>query len=117
MSVLNTDGTLQYTCSRFPTLPGLLLLTSGLWKLGWPPFLDRYQMRRWDRRDERNVDVVSGCFMMVRKAAIDQVGLLDETFFFFAEETDWCRRFQKVGWTLRFTVGEITHHGGGSVRN
>ena len=115
--VLNTDGTVQPTCSRFPTLLNLILLTSGLWKFGWPPFLDRYQMRRWDRRDERDVDVISGCFMMARMSAVRQVGLFDEEFFFFGEEADWCRRFQQAGWALRFApVGEITHHGGRSVR-
>ena len=115
--VLNTDGTLQPTCSQFPSLLNLVLLTSGLWKLPWFDFLDRYQMRRWQRTDERDVDVVSGCYMMVRADAIMEIGQLDEDFFFFGEETDWCRRFQSAGWQLRFApVGEITHHGGGSVR-
>jgi GT2 family glycosyltransferase len=114
--VLNTDGTLQPTCSQFPSLINLVLLTSGLWKLPWPPAFDRYQMRRWDRADERDVEVISGCYMLVRASAVKQVGLLDESFFFFGEETDWCRRFQSEGWKLRFApVGEITHHGGGSV--
>jgi len=115
--VLNTDGTLQPTCSRFPTLLNLFLLTSGLWKLPWPNFLDRYQMRRWQRRDERDVEIVSGCYMMVRSEAVKEIGLLDESFFFFGEETDWCQRFKEAGWRLRFApVGEIIHHGGGSVR-
>lgn len=115
--VLNTDRTMQPTCSMFPSLLNLMLLSSGLWKLPWPPFFDRYQMRRWDRRDEREVDVISGCYLMVRKSAMDQVGLLDENFFFFGEETDWCTRFKKAGWDLRFApVGEIIHHGSVSAR-
>jgi len=115
--VLNTDGTLQPTCSQYPTLGNLVLLTSGLWRLPWPMFLDRYQMRRWKRTDQRDVEVVSGCFMLVRASAIEEIGMLDERFFFFGEETDWCNRFQQAGWRLRFApVGEITHHGGGSVR-
>lgn len=115
--VLNTDGSLQPTCSQFPSLLNLLLLTSGLWKLPWIDFFDRYQMRRWQRKEERDVDVVSGCYMVVRSDAIEEVGRLDEDFFFFGEETDWCRRFQKAGWQVRFApVGEIIHHGGGSVR-
>jgi GT2 family glycosyltransferase len=115
--VLNTDGTLQPTCSQFPTLFNISLLTTGLSRLPWPRFLDRYQMRRWDRRTERDVEVISGCFMMVRCNAMRDIGLLDERFFFFGEETDWCRRFGVAGWRLRFApVGEIIHHGGGSVR-
>jgi GT2 family glycosyltransferase len=115
--VLNTDGSLQITCSRFPTLLNLALLTSGLWKIPGPAFLDRYQMTRWTRRDTRKVDVVSGCYMLVRDKAMQEVGILDEQFFFYGEETDWCRRFQNAGWSLMFApVGEITHFGGGSVK-
>jgi GT2 family glycosyltransferase len=115
--VLNSDGTLQPTCSRFPTLPNLALLASGLWKLNWPPFLDRYQMRRWSRLDERDVEVVTGCYMMVRSIAVREVGLLDEDFFFYGEETDWCRRCSEAGWKLRFApVGEITHYDCGSAK-
>lgn len=115
--VLNADGSLQITCSKWPSLMNLALLTSGLWKLPGPAFLDRYQMTRWDRTDARSVDVVSGCYMFVRARAIHEVGLLDESFFFYGEETDWCRRFQGAGWQLQFApVGAITHYGGGSVK-
>lgn len=113
--VHNADGSLQPTCSGFPSLLNLVLLTSGLWRLPWPAFLDRYQMRRWKREDERDVEVVAGCYMFARAEAMSEVGLLDESFFFFGEETDWCRRFQQKGWRLRFApVGVITHLGGGS---
>ncbi|MGB0505149.1 MAG: glycosyltransferase family 2 protein [Pikeienuella sp.] len=115
--VHNTDGSMQATCSRFPSLLNLTLLTTGLWKYPVIPFFDRYQMTTWDRTDERAVDVVSGCYMLVRKTAMDAVGLLDEAFFFYGEETDWCRRYQKAGWELMFApVGVITHFGGGSVK-
>ena len=114
--VLNTDGSLQITGSRFPSLLNLSLQASGLNRLPGAVF-DRYQMTRWDRRDARDLDVISGCYLMVRLRAMDQVGLLDEAFFFYGEETDWCRRFQMAGWRLVLApVGEITHFGGGSVR-
>lgn len=115
--VLNTDGSVQYTCSSFPGILNLLLLTSGLWKLPGPKFFDRYQMTYWKRDDERPVDVVSGCYLLTRRDVVDAVGQLDEAFFFFGEETDWCKRMRDAGWKLMFApVGEITHHGGGSVR-
>jgi GT2 family glycosyltransferase len=115
--VLNTDGSMQATCSNYPSKLNLLLLTSGLWKIPWPRFFDRYQMRRWNRLTERDVEVISGCYLLLRKTILEQVGLLDENFFFFGEETDWCLRMRKHGWTLRFApVGEIIHHGGGTVR-
>jgi GT2 family glycosyltransferase len=50
--------------------------------------------------------------------ATDAVGLLDEDFFFFGEETDWCRRFLAHGYAVRFApVGTITHFGGGSSKS
>ncbi len=116
--VHNSDGSLQFSNSRFPSLANLTLLTTGLSRLPWPPSFDRYQMRRWLRRDARQVEVISGCFMFARAAAVAQVGLMDESFFFFGEETDWCQRFRETAWELWFApVGVITHHGGGSSKS
>lgn len=116
--VLNTDGSVQKTCSMYPSLLNQFLLTSGLSKLSWPRFFSRYQMDGWQRDDEREVEVISGCYLLVRKTVIDEVGVLDESFFFFGEETDWCKRMRDAGWVLMFApVGEITHHGGGSVKS
>lgn len=119
--VLNTDGTVQLTCSRYPSLLNLLLLLSGLWKLRRPralvPFLGRYHMTDWPRDSEREVEVVSGCYLLVRARVVAEVGPLDEAFYFYGEETDWCRRIADAGWKLVFApVGTITHHGGGSVK-
>ena len=115
--VLNSDGSVQLTCSQFPTLLNLFFQTSGLWKLPWPRFFSNYQMPYWQRDDEREVEVVSGCYMLVRASTLPTVGLLDESFFFFGEETDWCHRFKKAGWRLSFApVGEITHYHSASAR-
>jgi GT2 family glycosyltransferase len=115
--VLNTDGTMQRTCSMWPGPLNLALLTSGLWKLPWPRFLGRYHMTDWQRDSERVVEVVSGCYMMLRREVLEEVGALDEDFYFYGEETDWCRRMREAGGELRFApVGEIIHHGSGSVR-
>lgn len=119
--VLNTDRTLQRTCSRFPGPMNMLLLTLGLWKLKWPAALrgvfGRYQMVDWERDSERDVEVVTGCYLMLRHQVLQQVGPLDESFFFFGEETDLCRRISDAGWSVRFApVGEIIHHGSASAR-
>lgn len=115
--VLNTDGSLQITGSSFPSLLNLTLMTTGLWKLKGVKFFDRYQMLGWDRTDEREIDVVSGCYMFIRAKAMAEVGMLDDSFFFYGEETDWSRRFQQAGWKLMYApVGVITHFGGGSVK-
>lgn len=114
--VLNGDGTTQLTCSQFPTFTNLVLQTIGANRLGGPVF-SRYQMSHWTRDDEREVDVISGCYLMVRSQVIDEIGLLDEDFFCYGEETDWCERCREAGWQLRFApVGTITHFGSASTR-
>jgi GT2 family glycosyltransferase len=115
--VLNEDGTTQMTCSLFPSFLNLLLQTLGLNRLERPRWLQRYQMLDWARDDEREVEVISGCFLVARRTAVEQVGLLDESFFLYGEETDWCRRCADAGWRLVFApVGKIVHFGSGSSR-
>jgi GT2 family glycosyltransferase len=115
--VLNEDGTTQMTCSRFPSVINLVLQTLGLNRLQQPRWLQRYQMLDWDRNDEREVEVISGCYLLVRRETLERIGLLDEAFFLYGEETDWCRRCAKDGWKLVFApVGCITHLGSGSSR-
>jgi GT2 family glycosyltransferase len=112
--VLNRDGTLQPTCFMFPSLLNLVLLVSCLNKLFYRSrFFGREQMTWWDRMDEREVDVVTGCFMLVRREGVRDVGLLDEQYFMYGEETDWCYRFKKKNWKVFYTpVPEIVHIGG-----
>jgi len=115
--VLNEDGTTQMTCSLFPSFPNLLLQTLGLNRLERPRWLQRYQMLDWARDDEREVEVISGCYLIARRTAVEQIGLLDESFFLYGEETDWCRRCADAGWRLVFApVGSIVHFGSGSSR-
>lgn len=115
--VLNGDGSLQFTCSRFPSFLNLALMTTGLDRLPWPNWADRYRMTRWGRRDERDVDVVTGCYLLIDRRVLEEVGGLDESFFFYGEETDWCRRCRDSRWAVRFApVGEIVHYGSGSSR-
>lgn len=114
--VLNPDGTMQRTCSMFPSALNIMLSSTYLYKI-FPRsrFFGRELMTWWDRSDVREVDVVSGCFMLVRREAIEKVGLMDEEFFLYAEETDWCYRFKRAGWKLLFMPdAEIIHYGGAS---
>ena len=115
--VLNPDYTLQSSCFMFPSFLNWFLFTTYLYRL-FPRsrFFGREQMTWWSRNDSREVDVVTGCYMLVRKEAIDEVGLMDERFFMYAEETDWCYRFKAKGWKNRFTPdAEIIHIGGASA--
>ncbi|MDY7108507.1 MAG: glycosyltransferase family 2 protein [Planctomycetota bacterium] len=108
---------IQRTCFRFPSPLTTLLWVSGLSSrfpraplLGWATY------GPWDRRSEREVDVVSGMFMLVRREALEEVGLMDEAFFLYAEEADWCRRFRDAGRRCVLTPEAcILHvHGGGN---
>ena len=115
--VLNSDRSVQYTCSGFPGSLNLLSQLICLDKLKKIPLLQGYRMLNWDRDSERNVSVVSGCFFLVRCSVIKEVGCFDEDFFFFGEETDLCYRIARAGWETRFSpVGEIIHHGSLSAK-
>ena len=104
--VLNGDRSLQRTCFMYPSLLNMFLSSSFLYKV-FPQsrFFGRERMTWWDRTDTRDVDVVTGCYMLVRQEAIDQVGRMDESFHMYGEETDWCCRFKKAGWRVVFCPG------------
>lgn len=115
--ILYPDKTLQTSCFMFPSLLNLLLSATYMYKL-FPAskLFGRENMTWWARDDAREVDVVTGCFMLVRREALEQVGVMDEQFFMYGEETDWCYRFKKAGWKCLFSPsGSIIHiHGASS---
>jgi GT2 family glycosyltransferase len=106
---------IQMTSFRFPSLLNLFLRVSGLAKaFSNNHFFGREHMLWWQRNSEREVDVISGMFMLVRRDAISEVGQLDEDYFLYFEETDWCYRFAKAGWKRLFWPGaKIIHLDGG----
>jgi len=116
--VLNIDHTLQPTCFMYPSILNMLLSSCYLYKLfSKSHFFGRERMSWWDRNDVREVDVVTGCFMLIRREAIEQVGLMDERFFMYGEETDWCYRFKKAGHKVVYMpFAEIIHLGGESTK-
>ena len=112
--VLNPDKTWQPTCFMFPSALNILIGALYLNKL-FPRnrFCGRERMTWWDGGDVRAVDVVAGCFILARREAIEQVGVLDESYFMYGEESDWCCRFHKAGWKVLYTpVADIVHLGG-----
>jgi GT2 family glycosyltransferase len=114
--VLNADRSLQRTCFMFPSILNLFLWATGLSRLSVAGrFLGREQMLSWNRDSVRDVDAATGCFMLVRRDAIDHVGMMDDSYFMYFEETDWCYRFKKAGWKVLFTPeAQIIHLGGAS---
>jgi GT2 family glycosyltransferase len=112
--VLNPDRTLQYSCFMYPSILNLILSATYLYKI-FPlsPFFGRESMTWWDFNNVREVESVRGCFLLVRRKAIEQVGMMDERYYFYGEDMDWCYRFKKAGWKVMFTpVGKIIHYGG-----
>lgn len=109
-------ATIQQTCFADPSPLNLAIVELGLMRLArWLPVFGRPWYRGWDRRSERAVDVVSGMFMLVPRAVLERVGPLDEAFFIYAEEADWCRRIRNAGYACIFApVARILHLDGGS---
>jgi GT2 family glycosyltransferase len=114
--MLNPDLTLQASARRFPSLWNSFCEAFFLHRI-FPRsgLFNNDDMAYWPYDSVCRVDVLVGCFWMVRKEAIDQVGLLDEDFFMYAEDLDWCRRFIRGSWdVIYFPHSQAIHYGGGS---
>ncbi len=113
--VLNEDGTLQLACRRsIPTPKVAFLRLTGLSSL-FPKskIMARYNLTYLDPDKPHKVDAVSGAFLMIRKEVIDNIGILDESFFMYGEELDWCFRAKKAGWSVMYYPNaEIIHYKG-----
>ena len=114
--LLNPDGSLQRSVRGFPTLWRLATEYLFLRKLApHSRVLNSFYAGDFDHASVREAEFVMGAALLVRREAIDSVGLLDERFFLFSEETDWCFRFRAAGWKVLFYPGaEVVHVGGAS---
>src|SRR5437764_2805429 len=115
--ILNTDGSLEYSVRSYPFPAVLLFNRYSLLTRLWPgnPWTRRYLLSDWDHETPRSVDWASGAAMLVRRAAVDEVGGMDEAFFMFNEDVDWCRRMNAAGWTVDFVpAAGVVHHIGAS---
>lgn len=106
------DGTLDLACRRsFPTPAVAFYRFSGLAKL-FPksPRFARYNMTYIDENQQIEVDSVVGAYMQLRKECIEQVGLLDETFFMYGEDLDWAYRVKNAGWKVMYHPQVTVRH-------
>ena len=112
----NPDGSLQRSVRGFPTLWRLATEYFFLRKLApRTRALNAFYGARFDHESVREADWLYGACLLVRRAATQEVGLFDEDFFLFSEETDWCYRFREAGWKVLFYPGaEVVHVGGAS---
>lgn len=97
--LLNKDGSFQPSVSPFFTLP---------WVALWLVTADRFLYSSPSKN--RQVDWVMGAALMAKKEAIKEVGLLDEDFFMYMEEVEWCYRLKKAGWQVWFYPGAEVFH-------
>ncbi|MBU1036935.1 glycosyltransferase family 2 protein [Patescibacteria group bacterium] len=110
--LLNPDGTLQYSCSRFPDwrLPFYRRTFLARTKKG-QKWVDYYLMKDWDHQSNQKVDWFYGACLMVRKEFIKEVGLLDERYFMYIEDLDWCRRFWQKNYEVWYVAeAEVIHY-------
>ncbi len=112
--LLNADGSIQPSCFRAPTL------FREIWRLFhldniYP--LSTYQLETWDKQKPREVEVLNGACLMLKREALDEAGYLDETYFMYSEEVDLCYRLRQTGWKLFWVPeAEVVHYGGQSTR-
>jgi GT2 family glycosyltransferase len=114
--LLDEDGSLQRSVRGFPTLWRLATEYLFLRKLApGTRLLNGFYAGGFDHDHAREAEFVMGSCLLVRRAAIEEVGEADESFFLFSEETDWCFRFRQAGWEVWFTPSaECVHVGGAS---
>lgn len=113
--VLNEDGTLQLACRRsIPTPKAAFYKLSGLSRL-FPhsKVMARYNLTYLDPNTTHEVDAVSGAFLLIRREVVDRIGMLDEDFWIFGEDIDWCIRTKKAGWkVMYYPDARILHYKG-----
>jgi GT2 family glycosyltransferase len=116
--LLNPDGSLQPSVRGFPSVWRLATEYFFLRKLApRSRALNAFYAAGFAHDEVREAEFVMGSVMLVRREAADTVGLFDEDFFMFSEETDWCYRFRQAGWKVLFTPdAEFVHVGGATTR-
>jgi len=110
--IITGDGrTISYCGGR--KFPSVMSIVFGITTLDrYSRFFDSHSMKYWDHADSREVDAISGSCMLIRRKTIQGVGMLDESFFMYAEDIDWCYRIKKSGWDIYYyAAAEIMHYG------
>lgn len=109
--LLNPDGSLQFSCRRFPNPVAALFRNTPLGKL-FPNnrFTREYLMQDWQHDEPREVDWVSGAAMVARQEMIDQIAAFDPGFFMYCEDVDWCWRAWRADWKVVYLPGAVITH-------
>ena len=114
--VLNPDMSMQSTCRRFPTLWNNFCSATGLSsRFKSSQFFAGEHMFYFPHDRTLAVDVIVGCFSMIRRETFDAVGLLDEGLWMYGDDVDWCRRAWNAGWQVMFYPGGQAIHDRGKT--
>ena len=110
--ILNANGSLQFSARSFPTFTTALFNRTSFFTQLFPEnrFSRRYLLSDWDHSEIREVDWVSGSFLTIRRGACEAIGLLDERFFLFCEDVDWCLRAKQKGWKVIYLPDAVAIH-------
>jgi len=116
--LVNADGTMQRSCWRsYPDITSAFVEAFYLWKLSWLPLVRRSEYAQEELDAIRDVDHLLGACMLIRQTAWEVIGPLDERYFLFLEETDWCRRAKGQEWRIiYYPFVAVIHHGQHSMR-
>ena len=114
VKLLGEDGSLQPSCRYFPTPWNVFLASTGLQR-----FFPRTQLvdnMSWDHASVRQCDWVPGCYYLVRRQVIEDIGLFDPRYFLYCEEVDHCRAVREAGWdVVYYPFTQVVHIGGQSA--
>jgi len=110
--LINPDGTTQYSCYRFPKWHIPILRRTVLGKLPQAKkSLKSYLMMDWDHNSDRSVEWLLGACEMIKSEALEKVGVMDERFFMYFSDVDWCRRFWQTGYEVYYlATAEMVHY-------
>jgi GT2 family glycosyltransferase len=112
--LLNPDGSLQTSCYPFPSITRetwRLFHLDAIWTYGV------YDQLQWDPNEPREVDIIQGASLVLRREALENVGVFDEDYFMYSEEVDLCYRLKNAGWHLYWIPrSEVVHFGGQSTQ-
>ena len=113
--LLNPDGTVQSSRRRFPSLMTAFFESTWLQNIAPPKLLRDYYLLDVADGETAVVDWVTGACLLTRREVYEQLGGLDEGYFMYSEELDWCRRIKDAGWEIIYLpTAQVMHHEGKS---
>lgn len=109
--LISPNGKLQYSCYRFYTPMTIVYRRTFLGKTNsGKKVIRNFLMKDFDHKEARDVDWLMGACLMIRKSALLKVGKMDEQFFLYFEDVDWCRRFWELGWRVTYVPQAVFSH-------